>query len=147
MTRLHEGASDDWGPRFDVGLGAIWATRAEAAAIRFQAPAPCVLVMLSSQARRHVALNGDRARLGSAPVGSLEIVPQGAELFAQWDAHKKNLLAALSPERIRRLAGHEFEKPDFEWYPPPLGRVDLEALAIARSMREEVHSGVHGAQE
>jgi AraC family transcriptional regulator len=147
MTQLHDSVPDDWGPTLELELSAVSATKTGPAAIRFNARAHCVLVMLSSQARRHVALNSDRTRRGSAPVGSLEIVPQGSELFAQWDGHKENLLAALSQERIRRLAGQEFEHPDFEWHPPALGKVDPKALVIARSIREELHSGAHGAHE
>lgn len=147
MPHLFDSVPADWGPTLELGFGAVSTTKTGPGAIRFNAQAHCILVMLSSQARRHVALNSDRARRANAPAGSLEIVPQGSELFAQWAGHKENLLAALSQERIRRLAGQEFENMDFEWYPPPLGRVDLEALTIARRIREEMHGGAPGAHE
>lgn len=147
MTQLHEEVPSDWGPMLELGLGAVRTTRAGPAAIRFKAPADCVLVMLSTQARRHVALNSDRAQCGTAPLGSVEIVPCGSELFAQWDGCKENVLVALSPDRIRQLAGREFDAEGFEWHPPPLGCVDTRAQAIARIIRDEMQSGAPGAHD
>ncbi|UUP18235.1 helix-turn-helix domain-containing protein [Nitratireductor thuwali] len=99
------------------------------------------LVMLTPQPGREVALNSDRRSPFLAPVGTLEIVPCNAELFARWTVPKENLLLALAPEQLNKLADLEFERNDFEFRPPPTGHVDNKALLLAQLVREEFQKG------
>ncbi|NTG30068.1 helix-turn-helix transcriptional regulator [Agrobacterium rhizogenes] len=105
------------------------------------APANLALVMLTSQPNREIALNSSRNAVGLAPVGSVEIVPEGAELFARWVVDKENLLVAIDEKRLAVIAGMEFQNEDFELRPPRIGSVDRKALLLANLMREEFQRG------
>src|SRR5699024_8463699 len=74
----------------------------------------------------------------SAPVGTMEIVPTGAELFAEWNVAKENLLIALAPGRLSQLASLEFQREDFELLPLLAGHVDQKALMLANLIRDEL---------
>lgn len=99
------------------------------------------LVMFAPQPNREVALNSDRRTITLAPVGAIEVVPAGAELFARWPVAKENLLLAFDPWRLRQLAGGEFQNEDFEFRPPKPGFVDQRALSLAKLIREEFQRG------
>ncbi|MFB9952436.1 helix-turn-helix domain-containing protein [Rhizobium puerariae] len=105
------------------------------------APANLALVMLSPQPNREVALNSSRKKIGLAPLGSIEIVPEGAELFARWMVDKENLLVAVDERKLAVIAGMEFQNEDFELQPPRIGSVDRKALLFANLMREEFQRG------
>ena len=106
-----------------------------------KAPSHMALVMLTPQPGREVSLNSDRRSRFLAPVGTVEIIPSNAEVFARWKSAKENLLLALAPEQLSRLAGLEFETEDFEFQSPAPGHVDEKALLLANLVREEFQSG------
>lgn len=132
---------DDWGAKLELGQGAVAHTQTGPDAIRMRADAYLVLVLLTSQATRHLALGSDRKMVGAAPAGSFELIPAGAELSARWEAPKSSVLAALTEERLQALAGAEFGSDGFELHPPRVGVVDTRALAIGRAIRDELACG------
>jgi AraC family transcriptional regulator len=132
---------DPWGPKFEAQGGAATLTRTGPNEIRFTAPADMALVMLSPQPNREVALNSDRKSRFLAPAGAIEIVPAGAELFARWTTAKENLLVAIAPERLRRLAELEFQSADVEFQPAKVGFVDEKAHLLAEMIRGEFRNG------
>jgi AraC family transcriptional regulator len=132
---------DEWGPKFETSSGAVTHTLTGPNSIRFNAPSHMALVMLTPQPGREVALNSDGRSRFLAPVGTVEIVPYNAEVFARWKVPKENLLLALAPEQLSKLAGLEFERDDFVFRPPPAGHVDEKALLLAQLIREEFRAG------
>jgi len=132
---------DDWGPKFETTSGAVTRTLTGPNSISFKAPSHMALVLLTPQPGREVALNSDRRSQFLAPVGTIELIPFNAELFARWKTPKENLLLALAPEQISKLAGREFDREDFEFRPPPAGYVDEKALLLAQLVREEFREG------
>src|SRR5690606_10212771 len=90
---------------------------------------------------REVALNSDRKSVFLAPVGTMEIIPACTDLFARWKTTKENVLLALAPEQLSKLAGMEFDREDFEFRPLAAGHVDQKALLLANLIREEFRSG------
>lgn len=99
------------------------------------------LVMLTPQPGREVSLNSDRKSVFLAPVGTMEIVPAGTDLFARWKTAKENILLALAPKQLSKLAGLEFGREDFEFRPLAAGHVDEKALLLAQLVREEFRRG------
>ncbi|MCB5362394.1 helix-turn-helix domain-containing protein [Pusillimonas sp. CC-YST705] len=95
------------------------------------------LMLLTPQQNRELSLNSDRKSVFSAPIGTMEIVPANAELYAQWKETKECLLVALSPHKLSQLAGLEFEREDFEFHPTDCGHVDQQALMLAHLIRKE----------
>lgn len=132
---------DAWGPKFETTSGAVTRTLTGPNSISFNAPSHMALVMLTAQPGREVVLNSDRKSQFLAPVGTLEIVPCNTELFAHWKVPKENLLLALAPEQLSKLASLEFDREDFEFRPPPAGYVDGKALLLAQLVREEFQRG------
>jgi AraC family transcriptional regulator len=110
--------------------------------ISFRAPVHMALVMFTPQPTREIALNSGRKTIGSAPVGALEIVPAGAELFARWGVAKQNLLVAFDDRQLTELALLEFDKEEVEFRPPPLGAADKKAFTLATQIREEFERGL-----
>jgi AraC family transcriptional regulator len=141
VTSLLESIPNEWGAKFDTESGAATRTLTGPNEISFRAASHMALVLFTPQPGREVGLNSDRRIVTSAPVGSLEIVPAGADLFARWAVEKENLLVALDPRRLVRLAGMEFQKEDFELRPPAPGSVDQKGLLLANMIREEVQRG------
>lgn len=141
MSNLLKNVPDLWGPKFEGQSGAATVTRTGPNEIQFTAPADMALVMLTPQPNREVALNSDRKSRFLALAGSIEIVPAAAELFARWNSPKENLLVAIAPERLRRLAQLEFERSDLELQPAKLGLVDRRAHLLADMIREELRGG------
>ncbi len=141
MPALLRSIPDAWGPKFDGENGAVTQTRTGPNQIVLNAPANLALVMLTPQPNREVALNSSRKTIGLAPAGALEIVPEGAELFARWTVDKENLLVAIDEKRLAIIAGMEFQNEDFELQPPRIGNVDRKALLFANLMREEFQRG------
>ncbi|MFC6487477.1 helix-turn-helix domain-containing protein [Nitratireductor sp. GCM10026969] len=132
---------DEWGPKFETTSGAVTRTLTGPNSINFNAPSHMALVMLTPQPGREVALNSDTRSQFLAPVGTVEIVPCNAELFARWKVPKENLLLALAPEQLNQLAGLEFERDDFEFRPPATGHVDEKALFLAHLVKDEIQRG------
>lgn len=137
---LHE-VPDHWGRKLELGQGAVTLTETGPSAIRMRADAHYVLVLMSSQPARHLALNSDRMMAGAAPMGSIELIPAGSDLSAWWETPKASILAGLTVERLQSLAGTEFGANGFELYPPHIGWVDTQALAIGRAIRNELECG------
>ncbi|MGV2187373.1 MFS transporter [Rhizobium rhizogenes] len=141
MPALLRSIPDAWGPKFDGENGAVTQTRTGPNQIVLNAPANLALVMLTPQPNREVALNSSCKTIGLAPAGALEIVPEGAELFARWTVDKENLLVAIDEKRLAIIAGMEFQNEDSELQPPRIGNVDRKALLFANLMREEFQRG------
>ena len=141
VSSLLSSVPDEWGPKFETARGAVTRTLTGPNSISFNAPSHMALVMLSPQPEREVALNSDQRSRFLAPIGTVEIVPCNAELFARWKVPKENLLLALPPEQLKQLAGLEFEREDFEFRPPRRGHVDEKALLLAQLVREEFQRG------
>lgn len=140
-SRLLSSVPDEWGPKFETSSGAVTRTLTGPNSIRFNAPSHMALVMLTPQPGREISLNSDRRSRFLAPVGTVEIIPSNAEVFARWKSAKENLLLALAPEQLSRLAGLELETEDFEFRSPAPGHVDEKALLLAKLIREEFQSG------
>ncbi|WP_159589748.1 helix-turn-helix domain-containing protein [Chelativorans xinjiangense] len=132
---------DEWGPKFETTSGAVTHTLTGPNSISYRTPSHMAVVMLSPQAGREVALNSDGRPQFLAPVGTVEIIPASSDLFARWTVPKENLLLALAPEQLSKLAALEFEREDFEFLPPPAGHVDEKALLLARLVRDEIQKG------
>lgn len=132
---------DEWGPKFETSSGAVTRTLTGPNSIKFNAPSHMALVMLTPQPGREVALNSDTGSPFLAPVGTVEIIPASSELFARWKTLKENLLLALAPEQLSKLAGLEFGREDFEFQPPAAGHVDEKALLLAHLVRDEFQQG------
>lgn len=141
MGGLLKDIPDHWGSKFEGPTGAVTRTQTGPNEIAFIAPSHMALIMFSTQPGREIALNSDRRAIGTAPVGSVELVPAGAELFARWRVAKENLLVAMDDARLTRLAGLEFETDTFELQPPRLGHVDDRGLMLAHLIRDEVLRG------
>lgn len=138
-SRLLSSIPDEWGPKFETSSGAVTRTQTGPNSINFKASSHMALVMLTPQPSREVSLNSDRISRFLAPVGTLEIIPSNAEVFARWKKAKENLLLALAPEQLSRLAGLEFETEDLEVQSLAPGHVDEKALLLAHLIREEFH--------
>src|SRR5690606_11865737 len=67
----------------------------------------------------------------------LELVPQGAELFAEWRRPKENYLFALSPQRLRELAIAEYDDDRLDFALPANGQTDREAVSLAKLLESE----------
>lgn len=141
MRNLLKSIPDEWGPKFEAESGAVTRTRTGPNSISFRAPSHMALVLLTPQPDREIALNSDRKSVFLAPVGTVEIVPADADLFARWTASKENLLFAHAPAKLSRLAGLEFETEGFEFQPPGPGHVDDKALMLATMIRDEFRRG------
>lgn len=135
---LLDGIPDEWGPKIEGEGAAIARTHTGPNAIGFTAPAHFALVLFTAQPERQVALNSGRPQVGLTPVGALEIIPQGSEVFARWEVEKQNLLVAFEAGRLQRLAGAEFGNDSFDLRPLPLGTMDREAHDLAKRMRHEM---------
>jgi len=140
MNNLLKDVPVGWGPRFEFGNAAVTYTRVDPNVIEFEAPAHMALVMFSPQPGREVALGTDRRSTFLAPAGSVEIIPASAELFARWTTPKENLLVALEPCRLARLAQSEFDRANLDLQPPREGYIDRKALFIAEMIRDELVS-------
>ena len=138
---------EHWGRKLETEHGAVSHSRVGPNAIRLRAQGHYALILLSPQTARHVALNSDRMMAGAAPVGSIEVVPMGSDLSAQWETPKENVLAGLATQRLQALAGAEFGTDRFELYPPGLGCVDTKALAMGRAIRDELQCGTFAVSE
>lgn len=116
-------------------------------AIQIERSACLAVVMLSPQRTRRFQLNTDRSTVGATPTGSFEIVPGGSSLFAEWGDHKESLVAAFEEDRLKRLAGQEFDQQDFELHPPRMGLIDTRALDLAHGIQHELQAGKAGMHE
>lgn len=132
---------DAWGPKFGTETGAATLTRVGPSEISFKAPAHMALVMFTPQPDREIGLNSDRRMVIPAPVGTIELVPAEAELFARWPVAKENLLVALHQYQLTELAGLEFQNEAVALQPPKPGFVDRKALLLASLIREELQRG------
>lgn len=137
MPTLLDFVPDAWGRKVVTESGAVTRTQTGPNEIAFSAPAHMALVMFTPQPHREVALNSDRRTVSLAPVGTIEVVPAGAELFASWRVAKENILVAFSPRALDRLAAVEFQKEGIVFRPPQPGLVDQKALVIAGLLRQE----------
>lgn len=139
MSDLLEAIPDSWGPKFEGNSGAATRTRTGPGEISFTAPSHMALVMFTPQPNREVSLNSDSRLSFLAPAGAVEIVPVGSDLFARWVTGKENLLVALAPHRLERLAGLEFQRDEVAFQPAKAGHVDARAHMLASLIREEFH--------
>src|SRR5438045_907191 len=89
LPALLRSIPNSWGPKFGAESGAVTQTRTGPNEIILTMPANLALVMLTPQPNREIALNSDRKSIALAPVGSIEIVPAGSELFARWTVDKE----------------------------------------------------------
>ncbi|UXT97960.1 helix-turn-helix transcriptional regulator [Agrobacterium tumefaciens] len=140
-SRLLKDVPDEWGPKIETHAGAVTHTRTGPNEIGFSAPSHMALILLTPQPGRVRSLNSDRKSVFMAPIGTVEIIPVKAEMFARWKTTKENLLFALAPERLSALAGLEFGRDDFEFRPTTTGCVDQKALMLANLIRDEFRSG------
>ncbi|WP_152025793.1 helix-turn-helix domain-containing protein [Agrobacterium tumefaciens] len=132
---------DAWGPKIETQAGAVTHTRTGPNEIGFSATSHMALILLTPQPDRVRSLNSDRKSVFMAPIGTVEIIPVKAEMFARWKTTKENLLFALAPDRLSTLAGLEFGRDDFEFRATTTGCVDQKALMLANLIREEFRSG------
>ncbi|MCZ8406342.1 AraC family transcriptional regulator [Achromobacter sp. SIMBA_011] len=141
VKNLLDNIPSSWGQKLELGHQAVSVTCTGPNQIQYKADSHCILVLFTAQPNRELALNSDQRICGLAPIGSLEIVPAHSDVSARWTAPKENLLAALTEDRLRRLAGIEHGREDFELRPPALGTIDPRALHIAQRIRAELQSG------
>ncbi|MHC1551501.1 helix-turn-helix domain-containing protein [Phyllobacterium sp. K27] len=141
-SELLDGIPDEWGRKVAAESGAVTKTHTGPNSIEFKAPAHMVLIMLTPQLDRVMSLNSDRKMAFNAPIGTMEIIPADAEIFARWITVKENLLVALKPEKLSRLAGLEFQTESFEFRLPSDGHVDEKALMLANMIKDELQYGI-----
>lgn len=134
----------EWGPQLHSQAGSVALTRTGPNAISFRSEVHYAILMLTPQPGRIMALNSDRRNSFNAPAGTLELVPSGAELFAEWRFPKENLLFALPPERLRKLAIAEYDNDRVDLQLPGPAHADREALRIARLLEAEFRRGSKG---
>lgn len=130
---------EQWGPKMNLVDAAVTPSSTGPDTIRFTARGHYLLILMTPQPQRQVALGSDRFAQGFAPNGSVEIVPNNTDLFARWAASKETMLIGFTDERIRRLAGVEFGDDQVIWRPPKLGIMDRRALTMASQLRKEIH--------
>ncbi|HEV2512628.1 AraC family transcriptional regulator [Bosea sp. (in: a-proteobacteria)] len=106
-----------------------------------------MLVFFTTEPRWHFALNSDRRTIGIAPAGALEIVPAQNEVFARWTQDKQSMRMDIAPERLRRLAGQEYDRETFELQLPKRGLVDDRARTLVKLLRHEVENTNIATQE
>lgn len=128
---------DAWGPQVHVPSGSVTRTRTGPNAISFTSEAYYAILLVTPQPERIMTLNSDRRNVFEAPAATLELVPQGAELFAEWRRPKENYLFALSPERLRELAIAEYEDDRIDFALPARGQTDREAASLAKLLESE----------
>ncbi len=141
MEDLLQSIPDAWGPKYGTDGRAVTGTRTGPNEIALSPSAHMALVLLTPQPKREVALGSDRRKIGFAPVGALEIVPAGADLFARWTTAKENVLFMLDGRSLADLAAAELDAADVELQPPKLGSVDKRALMLAQMAWEEFGRG------
>lgn len=132
---------DSWGRKFCSVRHAVVHTRAGPNEIALTPTTHMALVMLSPQLKREVALGGSRRLMGTAPAGSLEIVPSGADLFAKWATEKENMLFLLDDGFLSDLAAAEIRGGRVALRSPPLGCTDRRLHFLARMARDELALG------
>lgn len=141
MENLLQSIPDSWGRKVRVDDHAVTRTRTGPNEISLTPPAHLALVMLTPQPKRETSIASDRRRIGLAPVGALEIVPAGAELFARWRTEKENVLFMLDDRRLAELAEAELDTVDFELQTSGRATIDKRALMLAQMAREELGRG------
>jgi AraC family transcriptional regulator len=129
---------NSWGRKFECNGAAVTNTLTGPNSIHLTTNAHFFLIMFSAQPERSISINSDRSVIGVAPVGCIEIVPNGSELFSRWLHYKHNLLIAISEDRLQELANRELGTSFIEFHLPKLGVVDAQALAIATQIRNEL---------
>lgn len=142
MDDLLQSIPDAWGPKYRIDGGAVTRTRTGPNEIALTPPAHLALIMLTSQPKRETKLGSSRRKVGLAPMGTIEIVPARADLFARWVTAKETMLFMLEDRGFSDLAAGEFDTADFELEPPRAGTVDRQALMLAQMARMEFERGV-----
>jgi len=133
-----ESIPEEWGKVYSSEKSAVTLTRTGPNEIQLVAPEPFALILLTPQMEREARLGSDRRTSANVPVGSLELIPDKADLFARWHTPKENILTSFGAERLRNLAAAEFDNDVYELRPLRAGSVDKTALALANLMREEI---------
>ncbi|TWG95056.1 AraC family transcriptional regulator [Mesorhizobium sp. J18] len=126
-----------WGPQVHAPSGSVTRTRTGPNAISFTSEAYYAILLVTPQPERIMTLNSDKRNVFEAPAATLELVPQGAELFAEWRRPKENYLFALWPERLRALAIAEYDHDRIDFAPPASGQTDREAASLAQLLESE----------
>jgi len=145
VKQLLDKIPNEWGMKLDYeGVGVAITTTPPPAdgkdTLHYRAPAHCFIVHYTPQAERCLAINSDRRVFGPTSAGSLEILPKGSEVHAEWTQPKHNLLIAFGEEHLLRLAGREFGNESFELFIPNRGCMDTKALSYAIALRSELQS-------
>lgn len=136
-----DGLVPDWGPHIETGLGISALHRRGPDSINFIAPVHVAVLLLTPQPAREVSLATSRKSQFDAPVGTMEVMPAGADFFGRWAVAKENLFFAYHPEKLASLALQEFSVDKLEIHPPKPGSVDVQMLAIAGLLRHEFSTG------
>lgn len=136
-----EGLVPDWGPHIETGTGICALHRRGPDSITFVAPVHVAVLLLTLQPSREVSLATSRRSRFDAPVGTMEVMPAGADFFGRWPVAKENLFFAYQPETLANLALQEFSSDKLEIRPPTPGSVDTQMLAIAGLLRRELSAG------
>lgn len=129
---------EKWGRRTQIDGGAVASTHSGPGAVHYNLNAHAVLIFFTPERNWQISTNTDRRSTGVAPAGTVEIIPSGSEVFAQWSCQKHSLRLDIKPARLMRVAGNELDTDTFELRPPRLGFVDENAHHIARLMRREL---------
>lgn len=141
MPLLLGSVPDAWGPKCGTEAGAATLTRTGPNEINLNPAATLALVMLTPQPNREVSIASDKRRVALAPVGAVEVVPSGVDLFARWTVEKENLLIALDERYLAHVAGTEFGNESFEFHLPGMGHIDQKALMLGHLFRDEFLRG------
>ncbi|WP_448955015.1 helix-turn-helix domain-containing protein [Labrys neptuniae] len=120
---------------------AVACTRTGPNSIRYVQQAHTILVHLAAQPQWELAINSDRRIAGIAPVGSISVVIAQSDAFAGWTAEKQSMRLDISPARLQRAAGAEFDKETFELQPPRFGFIDKQAHTLALWIQRELEHG------
>jgi AraC family transcriptional regulator len=129
---------DDAGPRVTTPRGgAIYAIRASGFQ-KFTSSAHFVGVMVAPSPSIAAAYGSDKVRQYEAPLGMIVVSPANEDGRMSWALPKESVLVAIKPEGLLDLAAHEIGAGSVELRPPAPGTVDMEALGMARLLKDEL---------
>ena len=103
-------ASEQWGPVVrGRGVIAAWQRR-PADEVSVPHTSNEVIVHLGPLQRREARLGGSRLHAFSAPPGTVEVIPAGADAWGRWTQPKNTVHFTLSPAKLDEVARLEFDR-------------------------------------
>ncbi len=86
---------------------------------------------------KELAVETDRISSVWDDAGSFRLAPSGIHYRSQWKGNCNAIGSAISPERLRTIAGETFENDDVRLNVPKFGVIDPQILLISKLMIDE----------